>query len=606
MADDVEVTPRGRCPTVAAWTLLASVCATSAVAGRLCFLGRPFSSDGAMFIYMGQLVAEGGRVGRELVDNKFPTVGLMTSAAWRPFGTAWPAYVVLGAALSGVAAAALGAAAGRAGRWPTVLFAVVFLNLTPVVYAGFQLETAIACFASLAAMAAVRAIGDGSTTAAFAAGLAAGCAALLKPTGAGVLGAMGVGLVARCLLPPAASQTGTAALALVRRSSAVGLAALAGLAVPLSVAAVYLSAADLWSVLPVTARRLAAYADGSVLDAGAGLKLATAAVILGFPFLVRAVPRKDGFGNCRRWTKAVLRYGPADAVASDGSGQHLLASSHQPCRGREDASDSGAVRANATTSSGRCRRYAEDPGLPVRDSGLRHTSDAGLQGRRAGSDSNRDLGTLAFALAWLAIEVAGVVAQRRMYAYHFLPIVPPAALLFGLMPRSARPWRLLASLGPAAGLSVCYALHVAATPDVDRLPVSDYLQARAVPGDRVWADDWPRLMLETGLRPGSRQALTFLFANDDATAGADSAQIVADLDAGRAAFVVLPADLPRWLRRQTSGIVELSTHPARATAYVAGWRRIERYTLAHYRREAVVGDAAVYRRVDQMSTADVR
>jgi hypothetical protein len=122
----------------------------------------------------------------------------------------------------------------------------------------------------------------------------------------------------------------------------------------------------------------------------------------------------------------------------------------------------------------------------------------------------------------------------------------------------------------------------------------------------VWADDWPRLLLETGLRPGSRQALTFLFANDDATAGADSAQIVADLSARRPPFVVLPADMDRWLHRQTTGIVELSQNPARAAAYTAGWRRIERYTEGHYQREATVGEVAVYRRVPDVATADVR
>ncbi len=45
----------------------------------------------------------------------------------------------------------------------------------------------------------------------------------------------------------------------------------------------------------------------------------------------------------------------------------------------------------------------------------------------------------AFAIAWLIAEAIGIVMQRRMYAYHFLPIIPPAALLFGIIPRTARP-----------------------------------------------------------------------------------------------------------------------------------------------------------------------
>ncbi len=56
---------------------------------------------------MGKLVTEGGRVGYELIDNKFPTVGLMTSGCWRIFGDNWPSYVFLQMALSLAAACLL-------------------------------------------------------------------------------------------------------------------------------------------------------------------------------------------------------------------------------------------------------------------------------------------------------------------------------------------------------------------------------------------------------------------------------------------------------------------------------------------------------------------
>src|SRR3954471_15616840 len=124
---------------------LIAVCILTALAGRLCYLARPFDSDGAMFIYMGRLTADGGRFGRDLVDNKFPTVGLITSAAWRAFGASWPAYVLLGVVLAAASAVMLSRAArrhfGDAATLPTSLFAIVFLNLTPVVFGGFQLET---------------------------------------------------------------------------------------------------------------------------------------------------------------------------------------------------------------------------------------------------------------------------------------------------------------------------------------------------------------------------------------------------------------------------------------------------------------------------------
>lgn len=66
-----------------------------ALAGRLCYLAQPFDSEGAMFIYLGKSVGDGDRYCHEIIDNKFPSVGLLTSICWRAFGTQWPAYVLL-------------------------------------------------------------------------------------------------------------------------------------------------------------------------------------------------------------------------------------------------------------------------------------------------------------------------------------------------------------------------------------------------------------------------------------------------------------------------------------------------------------------------------
>src|SRR5437773_6483698 len=87
----------------AGWRLLLAMLILCALVGRLCYLARPFDSDGAMFIYMGRLIAEGGRFGHDIVDNKLPSVGLMTSVVWRAFGANWPCYVLLGAGLSALA-----------------------------------------------------------------------------------------------------------------------------------------------------------------------------------------------------------------------------------------------------------------------------------------------------------------------------------------------------------------------------------------------------------------------------------------------------------------------------------------------------------------------
>jgi hypothetical protein len=176
-------------------------------------------------------------------------------------------------------------------------------------------------------------------------------------------------------------------------------------------------------------------------------------------------------------------------------------------------------------------------------------------------------------------------------------MVPPAALLFGILPRFNRPLSLAAALLPMVALSLMQASVViqASWSAPDRLVISDYLIARTKPGDAVWVDDWPRLILETGLRPATRLPSTFLFANYD-TAGSDySRMIVADLERTKPAFMVLPASVEQYLAWQTR-IVELSNRPVRRANYIIGWHRIEQYTLDHYVKESVVGNDAVYRR----------
>ena len=114
--------------------------------------------------------------------------------------------------------------------------------------------------------------------------------------------------------------------------------------------------------------------------------------------------------------------------------------------------------------------------------------------------------------------------------YHFLPMVPPAALLFGMLPRYNRASSIGAALIPIALLSIVQAANLIATtkPGEDRLPLSDYIQSHAKPGDAVWMDAWPRIILETGLKPGARLPFTFLFTNYD-NAGLDySAGMITD------------------------------------------------------------------------------
>jgi len=133
-------------------------------------------------------------------------------------------------------------------------------------------------------------------------------------------------------------------------------------------------------------------------------------------------------------------------------------------------------------------------------------------------------------------------------------------------------------------------------PGEDRLPLSDYIQSHASPGDAVWMDAWPRIILETGLRPGARLPFTFLFTNYD-NAGLDySAEMIADFQRIKPAYIILPVPLDKRLQYQIDFIPELNRRPIRQENYLTGWHRIEQYTLDHYTKETMIGNDAVYHR----------
>src|SRR5688500_12689252 len=92
---------------------LIALLATSALVGRLSYLVKPWDHDARMFVYLGKLFCDGGWYCHDVIDNKFPTVGMMTSAAWRMFGTFWPGYVVLQLAMAVGGAMLLARSAAR-------------------------------------------------------------------------------------------------------------------------------------------------------------------------------------------------------------------------------------------------------------------------------------------------------------------------------------------------------------------------------------------------------------------------------------------------------------------------------------------------------------
>jgi hypothetical protein len=208
------------------------------------------------------------------------------------------------------------------------------------------------------------------------------------------------------------------------------------------------------------------------------------------------------------------------------------------------------------------------------------------------------IAVLTFVVAWFTIETTGIILQGRMYAYHFMPMVAPAALLFGMMPRINRPGSLAAALLPIVMLSITQAGEFIANnaPGDARHPVSEYLSQHAKPGDKIWSDGWPRFALETDLSPGARLPFSFLFTNYD-NAGLDySAELISDFEKNKPAYIILPNPLKPRLDRQVDYIPELNLRPLRGKNYLIGWHRIEKYTLDHYTRETTFGSDAIYHR----------
>jgi Dolichyl-phosphate-mannose-protein mannosyltransferase len=469
------------------------------LAARLTDLFRPFPGDGAMFIYMGRLTSQGGGIGREMIDNKFPTVGLMMSAPWLAFGASWPAWVlmliVMGFAGPFLLARSARRHLGEESYLPTLLFALVFCNFSYGVD-GFHLEAILVFFGTIAASSAMSALCDDDSRDSFVVGLAAVTGAMLKPSALACLAAFGLAMVICHWRKP-----GTIAR---HAAAALGGAAVVGLVV-----LVYLVGTDLLQAIPVISRQIARYGAQSQWQAFDAVKWVIVLLAIGFPLLVRGwIFRRD----------------------------RLTPSINSPL--------------------------------------------------------------LIFALLWFAIEALGVTMQGRMYRYHFHVLAVPATLLFASLRRRDRLFPLLAALTLPMLLSLYGAIpqaHEVSSP-TRRLPISEYLLAHARPDDRVWADAQARLLVETGLPPASRFLTTFLWSNDDESAGIYAKMLINDFDEREPTYVVFPTDLDRHINFYINGIEELSRNPRRAAGYRAAWKQLRAYVAEHYAPEARVAGETVFRR----------
>ena len=90
---------------------------------------------------------------------------------------------------------------------------------------------------------------------------------------------------------------------------------------------------------------------------------------------------------------------------------------------------------------------------------------------------------------------------------------------------------------------------------------------------RVWQDDYPRLLIETNLKPGSRVPLTFLFANYD-RAPLEYTQIILDDFAKHPQYILLPARFDRYVQWHADNILEFERFPVRRANYILAWEQI--------------------------------
>lgn len=481
--------------------------------GRLVYLASPVNSDTALFAYMGKMVSQGQRVGIELVDNKFPTVGLLFLWPYRILGAHWNGYLILGALLTTLASFMLARAVrrslGDAYYLPTLVAAFVWLNFSLCVYGLLQLETFQICFASMAAACAIEMMVRHDPRDAFALGLCAGLCAMAKPTGLAVLGAA---MLAVFILRLPTRQ----------RISLIA-ATILGLLIPVAACLIYLQVSGTLEVLPTIAKQISDYATHSKSKSDDVLKPAIVIGLILVPILLKTwLTRKDR-SPLDEWTLHIQRT------------------------------------------------------LTV------------------------------FAILWLLFEMIGIILQRRMYQYHFMTIAPPTALLFAVWGRRLNTAQLTVSLLPILMLSIAGMGSVLTEPDatVDNRAVIASISQKSRPTDRVWMDDYARLLMESNLSAGSRVPLTFLFANTDQSPIHFSDMILQDFSSQRPRFVVLPTNLKKDTDFYRHHMVEIADFPVRGDNYTLAWQRIDAFVRENYRPLETHGRLQIWTRDPLSSQPDV-
>ena len=202
-----------------------------------------------------------------------------------------------------------------------------------------------------------------------------------------------------------------------------------------------------------------------------------------------------------------------------------------------------------------------------------------------------------FVIAWFIIDLMAVIAQRRLYPYHFLPLACPAALLYGLLSKDLKPMALAGGLLPIALLSLTW--EGSSISQLSRgfqhMPASDFIAAHTTPDDTVFADQIGRLLIETDRNPGSRLGTFFYFVNDDDAPREYCQTLLGDFESRKPKYLVLADGWDRPVPVLANCNV-LSQSPQRRENFIAAWAVLRAYVALHYHQESKMDGVLIYRR----------
>ena len=512
--------------------VLLTVIVVGALIPRVGFLARPFESDSGLYIYIGKALVEGQTLYRDFYETKTPGVALFTAGLYRVFGDHWWPYVLLQGAMTLVAGYVLARGVGRHLGARAVRPAFAFT----VGFLNFSL-VAYRGFQLETVQCFFACI-----AAAYALGTLAPSANALDAADYNqAVGASGRGL--------SKSPAAEAASPLRRLVKCFLVGVFAGVAAMLK---------------PTAAAVGGAFVLTLVFTRGGWWKsvLVTLAGLLVAPTLVLVWTWRAGIlGEMPGLLREISLY---------GSGTPILAADWMK----------PAIALLVA-------------GLPFIFVKICRTGAAAVQGA-AGPGA-----LLFFASVWFIFEMLGVLLQRRMYIYHFLPLAPPLALLFGYVCQNRRPHVYAVALAPILLLSLAHSrddFTILLKGGSLNLPESDYLLAHAAATDTVVGDPLERVLMETGLRDGSRYAHLFYFVNHDKAPLEYGRRFIEDLDRHQPTWAVFRTDRKSHRLMQCIGQPMLSENPSRRANFLAAWQQIDSYLAAHYQPAADVGEMTIFRR----------